>query len=70
MASLGGGEVRARVDELVDAPLLVTGWRARALNLTAMLGAVLLLALTAAVPATLAAGPVAASAPDVAQCEG
>lgn len=70
MASLGGGEVRARVDELVNAPALVSGRRAHALNLAAVLGAVLLLALTAAVPATLAGGPVAASAPDVARCPG
>jgi hypothetical protein len=68
MASLGGGEVRARIDELVDAPALVTGWRGRALNVVAALGTVLLLALTAAVPATLAAGPVAASAPHMAPC--
>jgi len=70
LASLGGGEVRARVDELVDAPILVAGWRARVLNVVAVLGAVLLIALVAAVPPTLAAGPAAASAPSVAHCQG
>jgi Zn-dependent protease with chaperone function len=68
ISSLGGGEVRARVDELVDPPKFITGWRGRALNLAAVVGAVLLVALVAAVPATLAAGPAAASARHLPLC--
>lgn len=70
LASLAGGEVRARVDELVHGASPVAGWTARALNLAAVLGAVLLLGLVAAVPATLAAGPAAASAPSLSHCQG
>lgn len=70
MASLGGGHVRARIDQLVDGSGPTAGWRARAMNLAAVLGAVLLLGLAAAVPATLAAGPAAASAPSLSHCQG
>lgn len=70
LASLAGGGVRARVDELVHGASPVAGWNARALNLAAVLGAVLLLGLVAAVPATLAAGPAAASAPSLSHCQG
>ena len=70
LASLGGGHVRARVDQIVDGAVPITGWRARVLNLTAVLGAVLLLGLAAAVPATLAAGPAAAAMPTATHCQG
>lgn len=71
IASLGGGgHVRVRVAQLIDSPSLMFGWKARALNLAAMSGAVLLLGLLAAVPASIAAGPVATSTPSPAHCQG
>ncbi len=70
LSSLGGGHVRVRVDQLVEGSSPGGGWGARALNLAAVSGTVLLLALVAAVPAALAAGPAAASMPTVSHCQG
>ncbi len=68
ITALGGGQVRARVDELVAEPSLLVGWRAHLLNIGAVLGVAMLLALVAAVPATLAAGPAAAAKPIPSHC--
>lgn len=70
LASLGGAQVRTRVDQLVDESRPTTGWRARGMNLAAVLGAALLLGLVAAVPPTVAAGSKAASMPTPSHCRG
>lgn len=52
----GPHDVTRRLDELIDAPSLVAGLRARLMRLAATLGLTLVLLLTLAVPATVASG--------------
>ncbi len=52
----GAHDVTRRLDELIDAPGMVTGLRARLIQLGAALGATLVLLLALAVPATIASG--------------